>query len=116
MLSQIKHPKIKENKKILNTVIHVDISISYRKDPHEGIKNSIFLKEIFENHPNLMTICLILKELLRVNGLNKPYKGGIGSYVLVILAHNILKLKNIDFCESFLDQMKTIAKYLTTEF
>lgn len=63
-----------------------------------------------------MTICLILKELLRVNGLNKPYKGGIGSYVLVILAHNILKLKNIDFCESFLDQMKAIAKYLTTEF
>lgn len=116
MLSQIKHPKIKDNKKIANSVIHVDISISHGLSPHEGVKNTRFLKEIFEAHPSLMSICLILKELLRVNELNKPYKGGIGSYVLVILVHNILRMKEIDFSDDLLHQLKVITRYLITEF
>jgi hypothetical protein len=43
-LSQLKHPKCKDIKKILNSVIHVDISISYNSSPHEGLKNTLFLK------------------------------------------------------------------------
>jgi DNA polymerase sigma len=100
----------------MNSVIHVDISISYKSSPHEGLKNTLFLKEIFENHPNLMTVCLILKELLRINELNKPFYGGIGSYVLVILVHNILRLKNVDLDDNLMNQLKVVSKYLTTEF
>jgi DNA polymerase sigma len=63
-----------------------------------------------------MTICLILKELLKANELNKPYRGGIGSYVLVILVHNILKLKDVDFEDNLTSQLKAVAKYFATEF
>lgn len=59
-------------------------------------------------------VCLVLKELLRVNELNKPYKGGIGSYVLVILVHNILKLKEVSFDEDLMRELKTVAKYMST--
>ncbi len=70
------------------------------------------MKDIFDHYPTLMTICLILKEILRVNNLNKPYTGGISSYILVILTHNILKLKN-GFEESLLDQIKHIAHFMS---
>lgn len=43
-LSQLKHPKFKDLKKIINSVIHVDISISYQSSPHEGLKKTQFLK------------------------------------------------------------------------
>jgi len=32
---------------------------------------------------------------MRVRNLNKPYKGGIGSYVLILLIHAILSRKGI---------------------
>lgn len=48
--------------------------------------------------------------------MNKPYKGGMGSYVLVILTYNILKLKEVDLEDNLMNQLKYVANYLTTEF
>jgi len=51
------------------------------------------MKELFEEHPSLKIVSLVFKELLRIYELNKPFKGGIGSFVLVILVYNILSME-----------------------
>lgn len=53
------------------------------------------MKNIFMKYPILKIVCLVFKQLLGIYDLNKPFTGGIGSYILVILVHNIVKMKNI---------------------
>lgn len=53
------------------------------------------MKTIFGSFPKMRVISLIFKELLRVYQLNKPFLGGIGSFVLVILLHNIIEMRKI---------------------
>ena len=90
----MKHPKLKDNKKT-KEVIHVDLSVVSRKDDHEGLRNTRIMKDIFEEYSDLKIVCLIVKELLRVHDLNRPFTGGIGSYILVIMIHNILKMDSM---------------------
>ena len=73
-----------------------------RKDDHEGIKNTRIMKEIFEESADLKIVCLIVKELLRVYDLNRPFTGGIGSYILVIMVHNILKMNSMPISGNYL--------------
>jgi DNA polymerase sigma len=71
---------------------------------------------LFTQHPSLQVLCLILKDLLRVSNLNKPYIGGISSYVLVVLVYNILMRKEVAIDQDLARQMRTVATYLSTEF
>ena len=97
---------MKDNKKIKD-VIHVDLSIIGRKSEHEGLRNTAVMKNIFEEYEDLKVVCLVFKELLSVHNLNKPFTGGISSYILVIMAHNIMKMRkkqiNGDYA-SFVDE------------
>ena len=97
-------------------MIHVDISIFSGRESHEGMNNTIFLKEIFDSHETLMVSCLIFKQLLRLYNLNKPYKGGIGSYSLVIMVYNILKMKNIEIDGNYMRQILSVINFLTKDF
>lgn len=55
-----------------------------------------------------------MKDLLRVSNLNKPYIGGISSYVLVVLVYNILMRKDVPIDQDLARQMRTVATYLST--
>lgn len=82
----------------------MDLTISSFDSPHSGIENTNHLRELFESYPPLRTICLLYKEHMRMKSLNKPYKGGISSYVLVMLVYSILSRQNMlssekaDYC------------------
>lgn len=69
---------------------------------------------MFTQHPSLQILCLIMKDLLRVSNLNKPYIGGISSYVLVVLVYNILMRKDVPIDQDLARQMRTVATYLST--
>jgi DNA polymerase sigma len=71
---------------------------------------------LFNQQPSLKVLCLILKDLLRVSDLNKPYTGGISSYVLVVLVYNILVRKSVAIDNDLAGQIRTLATYLSTEF
>jgi len=74
----------------------VDISVTNSKD-NECLRNTNFMKHLLEVYPDLKVIGLILKELLKITDLNKNYTGGIGSYILIMLVYNILKMKAVNF-------------------
>lgn len=77
------------------------------------MNNTIFLKQIFDENESLMVTCLIFKQLLRIYKLNKPYQGGIGSYSLVILTYNILKMKNVVIDSDYFKHILTVINFLT---
>ena len=46
LLVQLRHPKLK-NSRVTNEVLHVDLSVTVRKTPHEGLRNTEVMKNIF---------------------------------------------------------------------
>ena len=83
------------------------------KDRHEGIRNTNIMKDIFNKYPNMKVVSLILKELLRIYELNKPFSGGIGSYVLVILVHNIIKMKGLEISKDYFKLLTEVCTFMT---
>ena len=59
---------------------------------------------------------LVFKELLRIYQLNKPFRGGIGSFVLVILVHNILKKVEKIAQEDYFQQMMAVSHFMAQQF
>ena len=57
-----------------------------------------------------------MKELFRRKKLNKPYRGGISSYVLVMMIYNILKFKNLCNETSYFHQINVICEYMSQKF
>lgn len=115
ILSCLKHPKLKDPKK-LKDVIHVDISMTHNKTAHEGIRNTAIMQKIFSEYPSLKIVSLVLKELLRIYELNKPFKGGIGSYVLVILVHNIIKMTKLEMDDNYSQLLNEVCTFMTETF
>lgn len=68
------------------------------------------------SYPNIRVLSLIFKELLKVYELNKPFLGGIGSFVLVILVHNIIKMKGIENDNNYYQQLLEICNFMTDHF
>lgn len=56
-----------------------------------GCMSTDFMKRWLEIIPNLNPILLILKYLMSMKGLNRPYKGGLSSYCLMIMVAAYLK-------------------------
>lgn len=59
---------------------------------------------------------LLLKEVLRVNGLNKPFTGGIGSFVLVIMVYSILHCSDHLNGKDYFSQIMCIANFMQHDF
>ncbi len=106
----------KELKKYPSLIINVDISMSEMAKMHEGIENTNYLRQLFDESHSLRTISLIFKELLRKHNLNKPFTGGISSYVLVMMIYGILKQKDVQINENYYKQIQKIGDFLFHEF
>ena len=63
------------------TQIAMDISFNVL----DGVKAIEPIKALIKKHPPLRPLVLIVKSYLRERGLNETYKGGIGSFLLLVL-------------------------------
>ena len=70
--------------------INVDITIDLNGN-HYGIKVWDFVKQKLRESPYLKPVCLYLKNLLWFYDMNIPYKGGLGSYPLLVMLLHIEK-------------------------
>lgn len=73
--------------------IKVDITVEAKKAEysHLGCMSTEFMKSWLDVIPNLNLILLILKYLLSIKGLNRPYKGGLSSYCLMLMVTAYMK-------------------------
>lgn len=77
-------PVLKAKVKAKDSFVQVDISV--HTGIHQGLKNNELTRRLFEKHPLLRELLLILKQLLYYSGFNETFKGGLGSFGLMILA------------------------------
>lgn len=82
-----------ELKKSLDNKIKVDITVEAKKADysHLGCMSTEFMKGWLENIPQLNPILMTLKYLLSVHSLNRPFKGGLSSYCLMIMVTAYMK-------------------------
>ncbi|KAL7719238.1 PAP-associated domain-containing protein [Entamoeba marina] len=72
--------------------LHIDISVNCPS----GIESTEVTQSLLTIHPLARPIVLFLKYLFLQNSCNEPYKGGIGSYAIVLLVCTYLKTTKTD--------------------
>ena len=61
------------------------VDITHLSDQHRGLECIELVKEYTAHYPYLKPIVLVLKNLLKIHGLNDPYTGGLSSYGVVLM-------------------------------
>lgn len=61
------------------------IDITHMTDMHNGVKCVNLVKDYLLDCWFIEPLILVLKQMLKVNGLNDPYKGGLSSYGLLLI-------------------------------
>jgi len=61
------------------------IDITHKTEYHNGLKCVDYVKEQLVECWFIEPLILVLKQMLKVNGLNDPYKGGLSSYGLFLM-------------------------------
>jgi DNA polymerase sigma len=78
-----KFPKNPKYKDIYNETFSIDIT--HMTDFHNGVKCVNLVKDYLLDCWFIEPLILVLKQMLKVNGLNDPYKGGLSSYGLLLM-------------------------------
>jgi DNA polymerase sigma len=79
-------------------IVSIDISMCPLKEEYQGTVNTNNLRFLFYNNDYLKKVAILIKDLLRKKDLNRPYHGGISSYVLAMMLYGIIKKKEKE-CE-----------------
>jgi DNA polymerase sigma len=79
----LKYPKSSKYASIYNERFHIDIT--HMTEFHNGLKCVELVKEYLLDCWYIEPLILVLKQMLKVNGLNDPYKGGLSSYGLLLM-------------------------------
>jgi len=79
----LKYPKNPKYAAIYNELFSIDIT--HMTEFHNGIKCVDLVKEYLLDCWFIEPLILVLKQMLKVNGLNDPYKGGLSSYGLLLM-------------------------------
>ena len=61
------------------------IDITHMSESNTGLKCVNLVKEYLLDCWFIEPLILVLKQMLKVNGLNEPYKGGLSSYGLLLM-------------------------------
>jgi len=64
-------------------ILHLDITVLDKE--HFGIESKNFVSQMISMYPDLKSVCLVLKKIVKEYDLNEPYTGGIGSYSMFLL-------------------------------
>jgi len=75
----------------LKTGQNLSLDITFYNSNHSGKKSRELISAYIQKYPQLKPMALFLKELLAQNSLNNPFKGGLGSYCLVIMIISFLQ-------------------------
>lgn len=78
-----KYPKNPKYASIYSESFHLDIT--HMTEFHNGLKCVGLVKAYLLDCWFIEPLILVLKQMLRVNGLNDPYKGGLSSYGLLLM-------------------------------
>lgn len=75
---------LQSSKILKNNVIQMDLTVENQS--HTGLSTVVLVEEYLDAIPQLRSILLVLKQLMRNAGLNKPFNGGLASYSLFLMA------------------------------
>jgi DNA polymerase sigma len=93
-LAGVKYPK---NPKYKNIYLqNFSIDITHKTDFHNGLKCVELVKEYILDCWFIEPIILVLKQMLKVNSLNDPYKGGLSSYGLLLMIVAFIQLRKLN--------------------
>lgn len=82
----------------LNNSIVVDISVFTHE--HKGLATLEFVNKQLTTYPSLRPVYLFLKQLLYFTNFNESYKGGLGSFSLLLLVVHYLQRHSIAPCSN----------------
>ena len=80
-----KFPKNPKYASIYDERFSIPIDITHMRDSHNGVKCVNLVKEYLLDCWFIEPLILVLKQMLKVNNLNDPYKGGLSSYGLLLM-------------------------------
>ena len=88
-------PKNPKYKRIYNEMFSIDIT--HRTDFHNGLKCVDLVKQHLLETWFIEPLILVLKQMLKVNQLNDPYKGGLSSYGLFLMIAAFVQMRKFNF-------------------
>ena len=65
-------------------------------DIHNGMECVNLVKDYLHECWFIEPLILVLKQMLKVNGLNNPYKGGLSSYGLLLMIVAFIQFRNLN--------------------
>jgi len=89
-----KFPNNPKYKDIYNETFSIDIT--HMTDFHNGVKCVNLVKEYLLDCWFIEPLILVLKQMLKVNGLNDPYKGGLSSYGLLLMIVAFIQFRKLN--------------------
>ena len=81
--ANLKFPKDPKYEGIYDQSFSIDIT--HMTDIHNGVKCVNLVKDYLNDCWFIEPLILVLKQMLKVNGMNDPYKGGLSSYGLLLM-------------------------------
>lgn len=90
----LKYPKNEKYAGIYNDLFSIDIT--HMTEFHNGIKCVELVKEYLLDCWFIEPLILVLKQMLKVNGLNDPYKGGLSSYGLLLMIVAFIQFRKLN--------------------
>jgi len=72
----------------------IKLDITVKGTRHKGLEAVDIVKGYLKQYPQLSSLVLIFKYMLKITELNNPYTGGLGSYGLLLLLVGFLQRKN----------------------
>ena len=82
-LSGLKYPKNPKYSSIYEEKFNLDIT--HMNDGHNGLQCVNLVNNYLVEYWFIEPLILVLKQMLKVNGLNDPWKGGLSSYGLLLM-------------------------------
>ncbi|KAJ9081083.1 Non-canonical poly(A) RNA polymerase papd5 [Entomophthora muscae] len=76
-----------------------------------GIESSLITKSYLSQYPIMRDLVIILKHYLALKGLNKPFRGGLGSYALTLLVVSFFQTSALAL-KAFKDSRNCLGKLL----
>ena len=81
-----------------------------------GIQSSTLIQQLCYEEQNLKGIVIVLKNILHMCHLDKPYFGGINSYMMVMLVAAFLRSnRSYNICDCFMKMLKYYGKDFDTK-
>ena len=90
----LKYPKNPKYASIYNELFSIDIT--HTTEFHNGLRCVDLVKEYLLDCWFIEPLILVLKQMLKVNQLNDPYKGGLSSYGLLLMIVAFIQFRKLN--------------------